>query len=278
MLPPIKQVIPQLESLPTHWQTAILRNYRLVPTERIARVLACTEEQVHKEAERMGLRRGEADPRWLTEGYITLIRNNWYLFPYEQLLELLQWDEARLDYSLAKDDFLSTKLGRMKPDCERVVYAPLTEEQIAQTEQVARTIRHDDTSDRAYFNFFPPSDKPAVITHRQGKSMRMVHGYLTPCGDAFLEDTRSHLPDELLDMRNAASICSLFMAYWLRSRPILLIPRSAAIIPSAALICAIWWSGQGNAELKSASISMSLARFPCLGLVHVFLPRQWDTV
>ena len=52
MLPPIKQVIPQLESLPTHWQTAILRNYRLVPTERIAQVLACTEEQVHKEAER----------------------------------------------------------------------------------------------------------------------------------------------------------------------------------------------------------------------------------
>ena len=211
MLPPLKKIIPQLESLPTHWQTAILRNYRLAPTSRIAQILECTEEQVHQEAERMGLRRGEADPRWMTEGYITLIRNNWYLLPYEQLLELLQWDEARLDYSLAKDDFLSTKLGRMKPECERVVYAPLTKEQIAQTEQTARMIHHYDTSDRAYFNFFPPSDRPAVSTHRQGKNMRMVHGYLTPCGDAFLEDTRSHLPDELLDRYAECGINALFI-------------------------------------------------------------------
>ena len=67
MLPQIKQVGPQLESLPTHWQTAILRNYRFVPATRLAQVLGCTEEQIHQEAARMGLRRGEADPRWLTE-------------------------------------------------------------------------------------------------------------------------------------------------------------------------------------------------------------------
>ena len=185
MLPAIKHVVPQLESLPTHWQTAILRNYRFIPAARIAQVLGCTEEQIHQEAARMGLRHGEADPRWLTDGYITLIRNNWYLLPYEQLLELLQWDEARLEYSLTKDDFLNTKLGNMKPDCARVVYAPLTDEQIVQTEKAAHTIRQYDTSDRAYFNFFPSSDKPAIITPRQGKNMRMVHGYLTPCGDAF---------------------------------------------------------------------------------------------
>lgn len=211
MLPQIKQVVPQLESLPTHWQTAILRNYRFVPATRLAQVLGCTEEQIHQEAARMGLRRGEADPRWLTDGYITLIRNNWYLLPYEQLLELLQWDEARLEYSLTKDDFLNTKLGNMKPNCARVVYAPLTDEQLAQTEKVARTIRHYDTSDRACFNFFPPSDKPAAITPRQGKNMRMVHGYLTPCGDAFIEDTRSHLPDELLDRYAECGINSLFI-------------------------------------------------------------------
>ena len=211
MLPPIRQVIPQLESFPTHWQTMLFRNYRMVPADRIARVLNCSEEQVHTEALRMGLRRGEADPRWLTEGYITLIRNNWYLIPYEQLLDLLQWDEARLEFSLTKDDFLDTKLGKMKPACERAVYQPLSEEQIVQTEQVAQKVRQYDTSERAYFNFFPLRDNAVAITPRQGKNMRMVHGYLTPCGDAFIEDTRSHLPDELLDRYAECGINSLFI-------------------------------------------------------------------
>lgn len=211
MLLPIKQVIPQLESFPTHWQTMIFRNYRMVSADRIAQVLSCTEEQVHIEAQRMGLARGEADPKWLSEGYITLIRNNWYLLPYEQLLELLQWDEARLEFSLTKDDFLGTKLGKMKPACERVVYHPLTEAQILKTEQVARKVQRYDTSARTYFNFFPPLDDAVPVTPRKGKNMRMVHGYLTPCGDAFIEDTRSHLPDTLLDRYAACGINTLFV-------------------------------------------------------------------
>ena len=211
MLPPIKQVVMQPEPMPTYWQTMIFRNYRMVPASRIAQVLQCTEEQVHLEAERMGLRRGAEDSRWLTEGYITLIRNNWHILPYEQLLELLQWDEARLEFSLTKDDFLSTKLGRMKPDCAPVIYQPLRDEQIAKTEQIAQKVRQYDTSERAYFEFFPSVDEPVAVTPRQGKNMRMVHGYLTPCGDAFLEDTRTHLPDALLDRYAECGINSLFI-------------------------------------------------------------------
>ena len=86
MLPPIKQVVPQWEIFPTRWQTVIFRNYRMIPTARLASVLSCSEEQVHIEAERLGLCHGEADPRSLTEGYITLIRNNWYPLPSDQLL------------------------------------------------------------------------------------------------------------------------------------------------------------------------------------------------
>ena len=156
MLPPIKQVVPQWEIFPTRWQTVIFRNYRMIPTARLASVLSCSEEQVHIEAERLGLRHGEADPRWLTEGYITLIRNNWYLLPYDQLLALLEWDEARLDFSLSKDDFLNTKLGKMKPECDRVSYVPLTEAQAEETARLAETVRKWDTSARTYFDFFPP--------------------------------------------------------------------------------------------------------------------------
>lgn len=211
MLPPIKQVVPQWEIFPTRWQTVIFRNYRMIPTARLASVLSCSEGQVHIEAERLGLRHGEADPRWLTEGYITLIRNNWYLLPYDQLLALLEWDEARLDFSLSKDDFLNTKLGKMKPECDRVSYVPLTEAQAEETARLAETVRKWDTSARTYFDFFPPIEQPKKLVPRQDKALRLAHGYLTPCGDAFIEDSRSHLPDSLLDRYAECGINALFV-------------------------------------------------------------------
>ena len=211
LLPEVRQVVPQEEQFPCRWQTVIFRNYCMVPAERIARVLACTAEDVHREAARLGLRAGEHDPRWLTEGYITVIRNNWYLLPYDQLLTLLDFTEERLAFSLEKDDFLNVKLGRYKPDCARVVYQPLNEDQLAETAQVAKTVCEWDTSDRTYFDFFPPIEGTAKPSPRKGKSLRLVHGYLTPCGDAFIEDTRSHLPDALLDRYAACGINALFI-------------------------------------------------------------------
>ena len=32
----------------------------------------------------------KVNPQWLTHGYQTLIRNNWQLLPYSQILELLR--------------------------------------------------------------------------------------------------------------------------------------------------------------------------------------------
>ena len=153
LLPEVRQVVPQEEQFPCRWQTVIFRNYCMVPAERIARVLACTAEDVHREAARLGLRAGEHDPRWLTEGYITVIRNNWYLLPYDQLLTLLDFTEERLAFSLEKDDFLNVKLGRYKPDCARVVYQPLNEEQAAQMQKLIDTMEDDDDVQNVWHNW-----------------------------------------------------------------------------------------------------------------------------
>lgn len=211
MLPEVKQVIPQVDQFPARWQTVIFRNYRMAPAEHIARVLGCAVEDVHREAARLGLRAGEHDPRWLTKGYITLIRNNWYLLPYEQLLVLLDFTEEQLAFSLEKDDFLDVKLGRFKPACDRVNYAPLTEEQEEHTARIAKTVRRLDISNRVCFDFFSETAKSASIIPRKGGGVRLVHGYLTPCGDAFLEDTRSHLPDFLLDRYAEQGVNALFI-------------------------------------------------------------------
>lgn len=211
MLPEVKSVPLPPDDFPCRWQTVIFRNFGMVPAEHLARVLNCTADDIDREARRLGLRPREYDPAWLTRGYITIIRNNWYLLPYEQLLTLLNFSEERLAFSLEKDDFLDVKLGRFKPACEPIAYAPLTAEQIAETERIAQIIRRYDVSDRAYFDFFPQEHTPKPLTPRRGDAVRLVHGYLTPCGDAFLEDTSSHLPDTLLDRYAEQGVNALFV-------------------------------------------------------------------
>ena len=129
---------------PTTQQVFVWRNWELVPVARLARVLKTNEAQVLEMARELGLRVPPlVGARWLTHGYITLIRANWHLLPYEQLLQLLDWTPARLDAVLREDDFLWVKLGFLKPQCAPLFYQPLTEQQRAQTAQLATLIeRH----------------------------------------------------------------------------------------------------------------------------------------
>ncbi len=201
MLPVIThEWTPERNNLPTRWQTVIFRNYRMVPAERIAKVLECTVDDVEREAARLGLRAGEADPIWEKRGHITIIRNNWYLLPYEQMLTLLDYTEEKLEFILIKDDFLQVKVGGKKPVCDKVIYSPLTADELLETEKVAKTIAELDTSERKMFDFYndPTDFEPKNVTTTE-KGIRMVHPYLTPCADPFMVDSRTHLPDALLD-------------------------------------------------------------------------------
>ncbi len=191
---------PERNNLPTRWQTVIFRNYRMVPAERIAMVLECTVDDVEREAARLGLRTAAADPVWMKRGYITIIRNNWYLLPYDQLMMLLDYTEQRLDFIIEKDDYLRGKLGNAEPMLDRVVYSPLTEAEIKETEKIAATIARLDTSERKMFDFYSDTSdfEPRYIT-TDANGFRIVHPYLTPFADPFIVDSRTHLPDELLD-------------------------------------------------------------------------------
>ena len=213
MLPVEKKVkLPSL-TLPTAWQTVIFRNYGYVRTERIASTLLCDADTVKAEAERMGLvDRGYAED-FEKSGYITIIRNNWFLLPYNQLMTLLGINEARLDFILEKDDFLSVKLGNFKPECPEVYYVPLTEEQREATERAALHIGEYMTEPKMRpFEFFSESEGgeslPAAI-RKGGK--RIVHGYLSPCGDAFATDGADTLPDWLLERYRAVGVNGIWL-------------------------------------------------------------------
>ena len=198
MLPLTKNVKLPEQNFPTAWQNVIFRNYGHVLIDRIASVLNCSKEVVLAEAIRLGLTNVSYDENWEKLGYMTIIRDNWFLLPYNQLVNLLGISEQRLEFILQNEDFLGVKLGNFKPCLEEVKYTPLTSEQIEETEEIANTVEECYLDEYAKkFDFFSSkvSELSGVIA-RDG--IRMVHGYLTPCGDVFSEDCERYMPDELL--------------------------------------------------------------------------------
>ncbi|MDF2723305.1 MAG: hypothetical protein K0Q59_2980 [Paenibacillus sp.] len=140
----------ELPHFPTRLQAVIWRNWGLVPVERLAPVLQATVEQIADMAVLMGLEANPpVQPYWLTNGYITIIRANWHLLSYDQLLLLLDWEEDRLAFALKEDDFLWIKLGSFKPYTEPVVYRPLQDDERKRTGQMAL----------AMGKFFPPEGR-----------------------------------------------------------------------------------------------------------------------
>lgn len=198
MLPIIKKVKLPENNFPCIWQTVIFRNYGFVSSDNIASVLGCDVTTIENEAKRLGLDNVKFDENWLKLGYMTIIRNNWFLLPYNQLLVLLGFSEEKLDFILKNEDFFGEKLGSFKPELAEVFYELLTKEQIEKTEQIARLIRSEYSDGFAKkFGFFNcECNEKSFLQDRSG--IRIVHGYLTPCGDVFVEDDEKYMPDELL--------------------------------------------------------------------------------
>ena len=131
----------EFKHFPTAQQAFIFRNWEMFPSEHLAKVIGATKSQVEELAELMGLPPQKANGDWRSKGYITIIRQNWHLLPYDQLIELLEWDEDYLAYILKEDDFLSHKLGNLKPDVPRIKYRPLTESEKEETHWLREQIK-----------------------------------------------------------------------------------------------------------------------------------------
>ena len=203
---------------PSQWQTFLWRNWNLVPTDKLADILQTTNEVLQKAAQDMGLPpAGEIDPMWLTHSYLTLIRNNWHLLNYEQLLQFLDWTPEKLAYTLKEEDFLFGKLGSHKPDCQPVRYEALTAEQEKQTAYLKDVAR----------KFFDPeqmiyTDKPFAFAERFAASnssgnsdsfdFNIIHAYSASCGDVLGNAQElDPLPENLLSQYASMGIKGIWM-------------------------------------------------------------------
>lgn len=146
------------EYFPTSMQAFIFKNWDIVPKERIALCLETSVKNIEKQAEKMGLEKQDDVSVWLSRGYISIIKQNWFLLDYDQLLTLLGWDEQRLAIVLKEEDFLDIKLGSEKPVCPKIVYRELSAEEEAETEKIRNLMKEnfsvEVTEAKKPFDFF----------------------------------------------------------------------------------------------------------------------------
>lgn len=118
-LPAVSDKPPvEISHFPDRLHAFVWRNWELVSLEQMAKVLQATPQEVRDIGLSMGLPPHTPPPNeYQQRGYISIIRRNWHILPYEQLLTLLGWDAEKLAFTLREDDFLWIKLGSLKPSC-----------------------------------------------------------------------------------------------------------------------------------------------------------------
>lgn len=218
---------------PTPWQAVIWRNWGYVPVERIARALDASCEEICNAAEELGLNpKQEVDSVWEKRGFLTLIRDNWHLCTYEQILTLLNISEKTLAFILKEDDFLWGKLGCLKPMVTKPQYTSLSEEEREKTNKIAQLLgtqfQHEKDSIDNGFDFLKEFNTPlneeeiftlsravqCEIANRKtsnNQDLRMIYPYFALYGDVLIDESIDPIPERLLYEYAKAGINGIWM-------------------------------------------------------------------
>ena len=206
---------------PTPWQAVVWRNWGYVQVERIAEALGTSYEKIREAAGMLGLNPDEpVNPAWGKRGFLTTIRENWHLCTYEQILTLLNISDEELAFILKEDDFMWIKLGGMKPAVEAPQYAPLTDEELQQTEKIVELLRErflagygKQDNAFAFVDDFhvPVSDSEVGKTSKKTENLRMIYPYFALCGDALIDESIDPFPERILKEYADAGINGIWM-------------------------------------------------------------------
>ena len=206
----------------------VWRNWNVIAPAKLAKVLGTSVEEVTMLAESMGLPSATAiPPEMLTRGYITVIRRNWHLLPYDQLLELLEMTPERLAFALREDDFLWVKLGRLKPKCEPLRYRPPDETARQRAAEIRRVVEENFGEEfrlpsEPRFDFVrqlstPPASGTPVAHEQNGSvSLRFVYSYLAVYGDPLSDPKVDPYPDGFLQRLSSVGVNGVWLHVVLR--------------------------------------------------------------
>lgn len=218
----------EFDYFPSRQHAFVWRNWSVVDKGLLAEIMATSVENVERMAVSMGLsRKQKIEPEWpTTRGYITILRRNWHLLPYEQLTTLLGMEREELKYRLIEDDFLFEKLGSVKPQCEPLRYVEPDEAVLKRVEQfradVAPLVKQAYNLEDERFGFMREFDKvkksKASIAEEQndGFELRMIFPYFADYGDPLLDEALSSYPEELFRRLSEAGVNGVWLHSVLR--------------------------------------------------------------
>jgi len=213
---------------PDRMSAYVWRNWGLVGKDRLAEVVGATERDLTAVAVQMGL---EPDPvvlpEWKTKGYITVLRRNWHLLPYDQLLTLLGKTRAELYFSLMEDDFLWVKLGGVKPKCDRLVF---DKAEVAKTaagrERIAAVLKEEGLDPQApeepRFSFIrdlAAADPTFKMPEKDASpfDFRVIFSYFADYADPLADPEIGSFPEGLLQKLAAQGVNAVWMHTVLRT-------------------------------------------------------------
>ncbi|MBQ3288068.1 MAG: hypothetical protein IJH50_01490 [Kiritimatiellae bacterium] len=188
----------------------VWRNWPVVSVARMAKAVGAEPSALEAIAREMSLPvpQPPVSPLWRRKGYITVVKRNWHLLPYDQLLTMTDMTRKELAYSLVEDDFLFSKLGNTKPLCAPVV---CTEETAAkgraQRRWIAKTLKEEGVVPMApeepRFRFIEElSAMPSHDAHppaaQSSFDLRLIFSYFADYGDPLGDDAVGSYPDGLL--------------------------------------------------------------------------------
>lgn len=217
---------------PSRLHEFIWRNWNLVEPAHLAKLLGTTVEQVESLAGSLGLPPAAPIPsEQKRHGYLTLIRRNWHLLPYEQLLELAEMTPERLDFILREEDFLWVKLGKLKPKCDPLRFQQPTEAIQRRAAEIRQEIREEFGVERLpigepRFRFFyeyrqPDPNLPTLpfsSAEQDGSlGLRIIYPYFAPYGDPLSEEESEVCPDGLLARLSSLKINGIWLHVVLRN-------------------------------------------------------------
>ncbi len=206
---------------PTRWQAVVWRNWGYVPVEKIAKALGTSSENIREAAEVLGLNPAETvNPAWGKRGFLTIIRENWHLCTYEQILILLNISDEELAFILKEDDFMWIKLGGMKPMVDAPKYTALTDEELQQTRKIAELLKdrfpagygQQDNAFAFVEDFHVPvSESEVGKSSNKTENLRMIYPYFALCGDALIDESIDPFPERILKEYADAGINGIWM-------------------------------------------------------------------
>ena len=222
---------------PSRLHAFVWRNWFLVSPDRMARVLGATPADVIQLGLRMGLRKGRGLRQNQTRrSSLTVIRRNWHLLPYDQLLELLGWTADEMAYTLREDDFFFHKLGLLKPKVDRLLWFEPTADQRLRERELSKLIHEKfpaglGKSGESLFSFVDSLSEPRASRKSASKSsdgdrsLRMGYSYFAVYGDPLIDVSLDPYPDGFLARLAESGVNAVWLHSVLSKRKRCLNPR-----------------------------------------------------